>query len=127
MFSLVEVVAGGAIVALALFAAFGAMLGGAAEVATPDSREGTLLATRNALTEARAAAAYDAAAASAILAGGPQSWALAGIQLSTSTESGALVLTGSAGNETVRMRYPVVRETLPQGTIVDLHGNPVAP
>lgn len=128
MFSLLEVVGGGAIVALALVSAFGAVLAGAGEISAPASRDRTLLATRNALIEARAAAAYDAAAASAILAGRPQSWApLPGVQLSSDTESGALVFTANAGNATVQMRYPVVRETLPQGAIVDAHGNPVTP
>ena len=125
MFSLVEVIAGVAIVALGLVAAFGAVLGGTGAVTAPAVRDQTLLATRNAVTEARAAAAFDNAAASAILSGPRQSWApLSGLQLSTSIDSGALVLVGSDGSETVRMRYPVVRETLPQGAIVDLHGNP---
>ena len=127
MFSLLEVTAGIAIVALALVGAFGAMLGGAGVVTAPAVRDQTLLATRNAVIEARAAAAFDPAAASAILAGRRRSWTNAGVHLSAGVEAGALIVVGSSGSETLSMRYPVVRESLPQGTIVDLSGNPIGP
>jgi len=95
----------------------------------PFARDQTLALARNALVEARAAAAFDPGAVQAILGSPGAQWKTGNAQLTTTIDGGALVLTvtPAAGAGTVQMRYPVASESLPQGAIVDLHGNVIGP
>ena len=86
-------------------------------------RDQVLLAARNAAVEARAAAAYDAGAASAILAAPSASWSSNGVQLRSSALGGTLSLVAIGGTEKASIAYPVAREGLPQGAIIDTSGN----
>ena len=125
--SLIETIAGVAIVSLTVAAALGATLVGARVAGTPVARDLALLSARNAAVEARAAAAYDPAAASAMLGAPAAAWRAGGVQLTSAVDGGAIVITATSGAQSVSVRYPVVQEALPQGTIVDLDGNAVSP
>ena len=108
--------------------ALAAVISSARVATAPVVRDQTLAAARNAIVAARAAAAYDDGAVAAILAGQASAWAGAGgARFESAIEDGALLVRATIAGETARVRYPVVREAIPQGTIVDLAGRPVGP
>jgi type II secretory pathway pseudopilin PulG len=126
--SLIEAVAGAAIVSIVAVIALAATISSARVATSPVARDETLAAARNAIVEARAAAAYDDGAVAAILAAQPSSWTEpSGTRFESTIEDGALLVRATSTGATARVRYPVVREALPQGTIVDLTGRPLGP
>lgn len=125
--SLIEGIAGVGILSIAAAAALAATLASSRVVNSPPSRDHALVAARNAAVEARAVAAYDASAAAAILAAPAASWTANGVSLQSSIEGQTLVLVAQLVSETASVRYPVTREALPQGAIVDTAGNLLAP
>lgn len=125
--SLLEGIAASAILAIAALAALGATLAGSHVVAAPAMRDAALVAARNAAVEARAASAYDASAAAAILAAPAATWTAGNITLRSSAEAQALAIVASSGAENAGIVYPILREALPQGSIVNTSGNFVAP
>ena len=125
--SLLEGIAGIGILSIAAAAALAATLASSRVVNSPPPRDHALVAAHNAAVEARAVAAYDASAAAAILAAPPASWSANGATLQSSVDAGTLVLVATQGNETARVRFPVTREALPQGAIVDMSGNILPP
>ena len=127
MGSLLETIVVAALLSVATAAILGAFLGSARVVATPVVRDATLAVARNAAAEARAATAYDPAAADAILHAAPATWNSGATQFSSTAENGALLLAAQSANETVRLRVSVAPEALPQGAIVDTNGNLVRP
>jgi type II secretory pathway pseudopilin PulG len=120
--NLLEGIIGIAILSLTAAAGLAALLGGSRAVVAPQNRDQVLVAARNAAVEARAAAAYDAAAGSAILAAPPAAWTVNGIALQSSIDGQSLVVAASAGNQTASARYPVTREAVPEGAIVNASG-----
>ena len=124
--SLLEGIAASAVVAVAAIAALAAALAGSHVVAAPAMRDAALVAARNAAVEARAASAYDASAAAAILAAPAVTWTSGSITLRSSAGAQTLAIVATSGAESASVTYPVVRETLPQGAIVDASGNVVA-
>ncbi|MGH7659730.1 MAG: hypothetical protein ACRENA_02285 [Vulcanimicrobiaceae bacterium] len=121
--SLLEGVAAAAIVVVAAIGAFGATLAGSHVVAAPAARDAALVAARNAAVDARAASAYDASAAAAILSAPGVSWTAGSITLRSSVDAQMLSIVATSGTESAGVNYPVAREALPQGTIVDMSGN----
>lgn len=123
--SLLEGIAASAVVAVAAIAALGATLAGSHVVVAPQARDAALVAARNAAVEARAASAYDASAAAAILSAPAATWTSGSITLHTSAGAQMLSIVATSGTENAGVAYPVVREALPQGAIVDTSGNAV--
>ncbi len=125
--SLLEGIAASAIVVLAAAASLGATFAGSHVLAAPAARDATLVAARNAAVEARAASAYDAGAAAAIIAAPPTTWTWGGMTLRSSVEAQTLAIVATNGTQSTSIAYPVIREAVPQGAIVDTSGNVVVP
>lgn len=125
--SLLEGIAASAIVAVAAIAALAATLAGSHVAAAPAMRDAALVSARNAAVEARAASAYDASAAAAILAAPAETWTSGGITLRSSAGAQTLSIVATSGAESASVTYPIVREALPQGAIVDASGHVVGP
>ena len=125
--SLLEGIAGVAILALAAVAAAGAMLAGSHAAAAPAPRDRALLAARNAAVEARAASSYDDAAAAAILSAPPSSWSVEGVALRSSVAGTALLISAADGSAQATVTYRAAREAIPQGAILDGQGDFLAP
>jgi Tfp pilus assembly protein PilV len=125
--SLIETAIAVAILAVVAAIALGALMATVRTQTAPLARDQSLTIARNAIVEARAAAAFDANAVQAILSEPGTTWTSGPVRLTSTIEAGALVVSAASGTTTVQMRYPVVRESLPQGAIVDLHGNPIGP
>jgi len=113
--------------AIAAGAALSATLASARVVNVPPSRDQVLVAAHNAAVEARALAAYDASAAAAILAAPPATWNDGKVTLQSSVDGQTLIVVATLGNQRATVRYPVSREALPQGAIVDTSGNILVP
>ncbi len=125
--TILEGVIGTALTALAAGAALAATLAASRVVNVPPSRDHVLVAAHNAAVEARALVAYDASAAAAILAAPPATWSDGAVTLKSSVDGQALVLVATSGAQNATVRYPVSREALPQGAIVDTSGNILFP
>lgn len=126
--SLLEGIAGIGLFSIAAAALLAATLASTHAVNDPPSRDYALVAAHNAAVEARAVAAYDASAAAAILAAPAAAWTTAnGVTLQSSVDGQTLILIATAANESATVRYPVTREALPQGAIVDTSGNAIVP
>ena len=125
--SLIEGIAGIAILSLAAVAAMSAAFAGAHVAASPAIRDRVLAAASNAAVEARAAAAYDPAAAAAILAAPGATWTSGGVTLQSSVQGQTLTIVATSGNERAGIGYTVAAEALPQGAIVDTTGNLITP
>ena len=125
--SVLEAVIGIGLTLLVAGAALAATLASSRVVNLPPSRDHVLVAAHNAAVEARALAAYDARAATAILAAPPATWSDGSITLHSSVDGQTLVLVATSGAQNATVRYPVSREALPQGAIVDTSGNILAP
>jgi len=116
-----------ALTAIAAGAALSATLASVRVVNVPPSRDQVLVAAHNAAAEARALAAYDASAAAAILAAPPVTWTNGSVTLHSTVDGQTLVVVATSGTQNATVRYPVSREALPQGAIVDTSGNILVP
>ena len=125
--SVLESIIGIGIMAVAAGAALSATLASSRVTNVPPSRDHVLVAARNAAVEARALAAYDASAAAAILAAPPATWSEGDVTLHTTVDGQTLILVATSGAQNATVRYPVSREALPQGAIVDTSGNILVP
>jgi len=125
--SVLEAVIGTGLILLAAGAALAATSASARVVNVPPSRDHVLVAAHNAAVEARALAAYDASAAAAILAAPPATWSNGDVTMHSSIDGQTLVLVATSGAQDATVRYPVSREALPQGAIVDTSGNILVP
>jgi len=125
--TILEGVIGTALTALAAAAALAASLAASRVVNVPPSRDHVLVAAHNAAVEARALVAYDASAAAAILAAPPATWSDGAVTLNSSIDGQTLVVVATSGAQNATVRYPVSREALPQGAIVDTSGNILVP
>lgn len=125
--SVLEGVIGIGLTLLAAGAALAATLAASRVVNVPPSRDHVLVAAHNAAVEARALAAYDASAAAAILSAPPATWSDGSVTLHSSIDGQTLVLVANSGAQNATVRYPVSREALPQGAIVDTSGNILVP
>jgi Tfp pilus assembly protein PilV len=125
--TLLEGVVSVCILVLAATGILGATIASSRVAAQPSTRDQVLVAARNAAVEARAVAAYDANAAAAILAAPAASWTSGGVTLQSSTDGQTLVLVATMGSQSASVRYPVSREALPQGAIVDQSGTILVP
>jgi len=125
--SVLEAVIGTGLILLAAGAALAATSASARVVNVPPSRDHVLVAAHNAAVEARALAAYDASAAAAILAAPPATWSNGDVTMHSSIDGQTLVLVATSGAQNATVRYPVSREALPQGAIVDTSGNILVP
>ena len=125
--TILEGVAAIGLTGIAAGAALSATLASSRIVSIPPNRDHALVAAHNAAVEARALAAYDASAAAAILASAPASWTVDGVSLQSSVTGQELTVTARSGTQSATVRYPVAREALPQGAIVDTSGNILVP
>ena len=121
--TLLEGIAGIAILTVAVGAALSATLASVKAVNYPPARDLALVTARNAAVEARAVAAYDASAAAAILAAPAASWTASGVEMHSAIEGKTLVVVATSGAQSATVRYDVAREGLPQGAIVDTAGH----
>ena len=125
--TLLEGIAGAALLAIAAGGALEATLTSTRVVDSPPLRDRALLAARNAAVEARAVAAYDASAAAAILSAPSATWNTGGVTLRSSIEGQTLVVVATSGTQSATQRYSVAREALPEGSIIDVAGHVVSP
>jgi hypothetical protein len=125
--TILEGVIGTSLTLLVAGAALTATLAASRVVNVPPSRDHVLVAAHNAAVEARALAAYDASAAAAILSAPPATWSDGDVTLHSSVDGQTLVLVAATGAQNATVRYPVSRETLPQGAIIDTSGNILVP
>ena len=125
--TILEGVIGIGLTAIVAGAALSATLASSRVTSVPPDRDQVLVAAHNAAVEARALAAYDASAAAAILAAPPATWSEGTVTMHSSVEGQTLVLVATSGAQSATVRYPVSREALPQGAIVDTSGNILVP
>lgn len=125
--TILEGVIGIGLTAIAAGAALSATLASSRVTSVPPSRDHVLVAAHNAAVEARALAAYDASAAAAILSAPPATWSDGTVTMRSTIDGQTLVLVATSGTQNATVRYPVSREALPQGAIVDTSGNILVP
>lgn len=126
-FSLIETLIGTAVLLVVGGVALQALSAGAHVQTAEVPRETVMLAARNLAVDARAALAFDAGAGAAATAAGAQTWAGAGnLRFAAAGSGGVLDLSATGGPYVARIRWPIVREALPQGACVDAAGRPAS-